>query len=123
MKTATIKITQRMLNKSIIDANKSVVDFVKEYLPVDYDDLEWRRVNGDMPRTTFRAKFTDGSPSEVRCYLRPRGDRLLSIKNITKKAAAGDTVTFYHADRPISDGITTIRNNYISIDVTKGAAA
>lgn len=123
MKTATIKITQRMLNKSIIDANKSVVDFVKEYLPVDYDDLEWSRVNGGKPRITFSAKFTDGSPSEVRCYLRPRGDRLLSIKNITKKAAAGDTVTFSHADRPISDGITTIRNNYISIDVTKGAAA
>ena len=121
MKTATIKITQRMLNKSIIDANKSVVDFVKEYLPVDYDDLEWSRVNGGKPRITFSAKFTDGSPSEVRCYLRPRGDRLLSIKNITKQAAAGDTVTFSHYT-----GVTgnfPYRNCYILIDVTKGAAA
>ena len=34
---ASITITQRMLNKSIIDANKSVVAFAKEYLPHDYD--------------------------------------------------------------------------------------
>lgn len=121
MKTATIKITQRMLNKSIIDANKSVVDFVKEYLPVDYEDLEWNRLNGRKPRVGFESKFTDGSPSEVRFYLRPRGDKLLSIKNITKKAAAGDIVTFSHYTG-ITDNFP-YRNCYILIDVAKGEAA
>ncbi len=40
---ARINITQRMLNKSIIDAKKSVVKFFREYLPeLGYDFI----VNG-----------------------------------------------------------------------------
>lgn len=116
---AKIVITQRMLNKSIIDANKSVVEFVKEFMPVDYDDLEWNRQNGRKPRVAFESKFTDGTASEVRFYLRPRGDKLLSIKHITKKAKAGDTVTLSLYTGPTEIG----RNCYISIDVIEGKAA
>jgi hypothetical protein len=112
-----------MLNKSIIDANKSVVEFVKEYLPVDYDDLEWNRLEGRKPHCGFESKYTDGSPSKVRFYLRPRGDKLLSIQNITKKAAAGDTVTFSHYTG-LFTGITSLIVIATSlIDVTKGEAA
>ena len=116
---ATIKITQRMLTKSIIDANKSVVEFVKEYLPVDYEHLEWNRLNGRKPRVAFESKYTDGTASEVRFYIRPRGDKLLSIKGITKKAKAGDTVTLSHYTGSTEVG----RNCYISIDVIEGEAA
>jgi hypothetical protein len=116
---AKIKITQRMLTKSIIDANKSVVEFVKEYLPVDYDHLEWYRLNGRKPRAAYCSMFTDGSLSEVRFYIRPRGDKLLSIKGITKKAKAGDTVTLSHYTGSTEEG----RNCYISIDVIEGEAA
>jgi len=82
-----IKITQRMLNKSIIDANKSVTMFAKEYLPVDYDHLE----NGQ--KVVFRAIFDDGTSTELRMYRRPRGDELLSIKGLINRAKVGDIVT------------------------------
>ena len=52
---ARIKITQRMLNKSIIDANKSVVKFFREYLPeLGYDFIE----NGG--KNTLLAYYDDG---------------------------------------------------------------
>ena len=95
---ASIKITQRMLNKSIIDANKSVVAFAKEYLPHDYDHL------ATLPsrKLVFIGVWThaDNLPAPVRLYLRPRGDRLLSIGSLKLFAKAGDTVTFSPASDP-----------------------
>lgn len=116
---ATIKITQRMLNKSIIDANKSVVDFVKEYLPVCYDTIE----NGT--KVTHTLFYSDGEDTQLRLYRRPRGDKLLSIQNLSKKAKAGDTVTFSHHTGPdcsnYADGVWS--NYFIQIDVLQGEAA
>ena len=89
IQTATIKITQRMLSKSIIDANKSVVAFAKEHLTTDYDQIE----NGQ--KATFAGFFTDDFKSQetqVRLYRRPRGDKLLSIKHLSKWAKVGDTI-------------------------------
>ena len=117
--TATIKITQRMLNKSIIDANKSVVDFVKECLPIDYDDLLYNLKAGLKPRIQYRSMYTDGSDTEVRLYLRPRGDKLLSIKHISKKVTAGDTVTF----TSITGEASSNNNYYVCVDITKGDTA
>ena len=52
---ARIKITQRMLNKSIIDANKSVVAFFRDCLPeLGYDFIE----NGG--KNTLLAYYDDG---------------------------------------------------------------
>jgi hypothetical protein len=95
-KVGIIKLTQRMLTKSIIDANKSVVAFANENLPVDYGHIE----NGKKAR--FLAVFDDGSASELRLYRRPRGDELLSIKGLSKKAKAGDIVklTRYSGEDP-----------------------
>ena len=81
-----IKITQRMLDKSIIDANKTVVEFVKNNLPIPYDHID----NGQ--KIVYSAMFEDGQDSELRIYRRPRGDRLLSIKNLKKRASAGNTI-------------------------------
>lgn len=81
-----IKVTQRMLDKSIIDANKSVQEFAKTYLPVNYDDI------GNGEKIEIEAMFWDGSDSELRLYRRPRGDRLLSIKHLKKRASAGDMI-------------------------------
>lgn len=94
---ASIKITQRMLNKSIIDANKSVVAFAKEYLPHDYDHI------ATLPsrKAIFTAHWWgDLEPVQVRLYLRPRGDRLLSIGGLKLIAMAGDIVTFSPASDP-----------------------
>jgi hypothetical protein len=67
-----------MLNKSIIDANKSVVKFFREYLPeLGYDFIE----NGG--KKVLLAYYYDYSfyrytPTQIRLYRRPRGDKLLS---------------------------------------------
>ncbi len=91
---ARIKITQRMLNKSIIDANKSVVAFVRDCYPtLGYDFIE----NGG--KNTLLAYYDDGhqyTPTSIRLYRRPRGDKLLSVEGLTRRAKAGDTMTFEH---------------------------
>ena len=91
---ATIKITQRMLNKSIIDANKSVVTFFREHLPeLGYDFI----INGG--KNVILAHYDDGheyKPTQIRLYRRPRGDKLLSVEGLTRRAKAGDTMTFEH---------------------------
>ena len=87
---AIIKLTQRMLTKRIIDANKSVLAFVKEHLPVSYDEL-----NNGQKATYSEAIFDDGTKTELRIYRRPRGDELLSIKGIAKRAKVGDVVTLF----------------------------
>jgi hypothetical protein len=110
-KVGIIKLTQRMLNKSIIDANKSIVAFAKEYLPVDYEHIE----NG--AKVVFQAIFDDDTPSQLRLYRRPRGDRLLSIQGITKKGAVGDTVTIVHESGDIAG-----KNYYVRINITKAAS-
>ena len=107
MKQGIIKITQRMLDKSIIDANRSVSEFAKDHLPVNYEDI------GNGEKISIEAIFEDGSDSEIRLYRRPRGDRLLSIKHLRKRAKAGDTVSlsapFYtgHANYHIMIGVVS----------------
>jgi len=89
---ARINITQRMLNKSIIDANKSVVAFVRNCYPtLGYDFIE----NGG--KNTLVAYYDDGhqyTPTSIRLYRRPRGDKLLSVEGLTRRAKAGDVMTF-----------------------------
>ena len=89
---ARIKITQRMLNKSIIDANKSVVKFFREYLPeLGYDFIE----NGS--KNVILAHYDDGheyTSTQIRLYRRPRGDKLMSVEGLTRRAKAGDVMTF-----------------------------
>ena len=91
---ARINITQRMLNKSIIDANKSVVAFFLRNLETrGYVNIDngWRQV--------VRAFYDDGSgytETEIRLYRRPRGDKLLSVQGLTKRANAGNVMTFEH---------------------------
>ena len=94
---ATIKITQRMLNKSIIDANKSVVElFSRNLAHRGYVNID----NG--AKQVLRAVYDDGSgytETEIRLYRRPRGDKLLSIKGLSKRATAGDVVTIEYHDK------------------------
>ena len=91
---AKIKITQRMLNKSIIDANKSVVKFFREYLPeLGYDSI----VNGGKNVVlAYYQKDADYAytSTQIRLYRRPRGDKLLSVEGLTRRAKAGDVMTF-----------------------------
>jgi len=82
---ARIKITQRMLNKS-------VVKFFREHLPeLGYDFIE----NGG--KNVILAHYDDGheyTPTSIRLYRRPRGDKLLSVEGLTRRANAGNVITF-----------------------------
>ena len=82
---ARIKLTKRMLTKSIMDANKSVQALADE-IDYSYNQI----ANGD--KVTIDALYEDDTPTEVRLYRRPRGDRLLSVKNLRKFASEGDTL-------------------------------
>ena len=83
-----------MLNKSIIDANKSVVAFFLRNLETrGYVNIDngWRQA--------VRAFYDDGSgytETEIRLYRRPRGDKLMSVEGLTKRADAGNVMTFTH---------------------------
>jgi len=91
---ARINLTQRMLNKSIIDANKSVVAFVRNCYPtLGYDFID----NGC--KNTLVAYYDDGhayTPTSIRLYRRPRGGKLLSVQGMTMRAKAGNVMTFEH---------------------------
>ena len=82
---ARIKLTKRMLTKSIMDANKSVQALADE-IDYSYNQI----ANGD--KVIIDALYEDDTPTEVRLYRRPRGDRLLSVKNLRKFASEGDTL-------------------------------
>ena len=95
---ARVKLTKRMLTKSIIDANKSVQKLADE-INYSYNQI----ANGD--KVIIDALYEDDTPTEVRLYRRPRGDRLLSVKNLRKFASEGDTLGL-RSDVTINDDMT-----------------
>jgi len=95
-----ITVTQRMLDKSIIDVNRSITTFLAEKLPFSYDTMKLNekiRCHGEIlvPKHDDAAvEFTSdalvGVGTTITFYRRPRGDKLMSIKGLKKIAKAGD---------------------------------
>lgn len=84
---ATINITDTMLNKSIIDANKSVCDLAKQF-SFDYSEAECGE------KHLVSGKYPDGTEAKVTFYkAKTRGDKRISITKLKHQAEAGDTVT------------------------------
>ena len=109
---ARIKLTKRMLTKSIMDANKSV-QRLADYIDYSYNQI----ANGD--KVIVNALYEDDTPTEVRLYRRPRGDRLLSVKNLRKFASEGDTLGL-RSDVTINDDMTfEIRVLVYKVDETE----
>tara|TARA_R100001530_G_scaffold122532_1_gene90189 strand:- start:684 stop:989 length:306 start_codon:yes stop_codon:yes gene_type:complete len=90
---AEIKLTKTMLDKAIIDANKSVREFVKVF-GVDFAKMK----SGD--RATLEAKFVDGTETVINLYRtnNARGDRRISIKGIKAQADVGSIVSFQYIE-------------------------
>ena len=86
---AEIKLTKTMLEKHIIDANKSVRELVKP-MGVDYEAMK----AGD--KQELDAIYSDGTVTKINLYRtkNARADRRISIKGIKAQADVGDTVTF-----------------------------
>lgn len=95
---AKIKLTKTMLDKSIIDANKSVQNLLSEFATHGFDDPVFER-RYDTIRGSVRGKiyitgeYADGERVNVRFYKSDkRGDKRISIQNLKQYAEAGDTV-------------------------------
>ena len=107
---AKIKLTKTMLNKSIIDANKSVREFLEQELDYAYEKLE-ADVDGKYYHNYWcNALYEDDTPTIVTFYKsRTRGDRRISIKNLRKFAQEGDTVRLRTEVVMIEDCIFDVR--------------
>ena len=84
---AEIRVTQNMLDKRIIYANKSVIKLFDD----TYDNL----TNGDG--ITFKGEyFYNNSPSSIRCYkVKSRGDKQINISGLNKYVEAGDVIGIF----------------------------
>ena len=111
MMEAKIKLTKTMLDKSIIDANKSVREFLEKELDYTYDKLEADVSDGKYYHNYWcNALYEDDTPTIVTFYKsRTRGDRRISIKNLRKFAEEGDTVKLRSEVVMIEDCIFDVR--------------
>ncbi len=107
---AKIKLTKTMLNKSIIDANKSVREFLEQELDYAYEKLEADVDGKYYGKYWCHALYEDDTPTIVSFYKsKTRGDRRISIKNLRKFAAEGDTVKLRSEVVMIEDCIHEVR--------------
>tara|TARA_B100001113_G_scaffold333740_1_gene311847 strand:+ start:222 stop:608 length:387 start_codon:yes stop_codon:yes gene_type:complete len=104
----TIKLTDTMLNKHIIDCNKSIREFIYKHFGIKYkDDLEHLKNNTytiynsegvnksyTLPCDIDFLNHYEVTPSHVKFYMTKRGDKRLSIKLIKKLAKVGDIINF-----------------------------
>jgi|TARA_Y100000004_G_C8876660_1_gene395736 hypothetical protein len=111
MMEAKIKLTKTMLDKSIIDANKSVREFLEQELDYSYDKLEADVSDGKYYHNYWcNALYEDDTPTIVTFYKsRTRGDRRISIKNLRKFAEEGDTVKLRSEVVMVEDCIFDVR--------------
>ena len=121
---AKIKLTKTMLDKSIIDANKSVQQFLDHDFGMNYDDpfftKEWYDL--DAERTMRNAffvvgEYADGTEANVKFYRSAkRGDKRISIQKLKQYAEAGDEVILTSDAESLHDGIR------IQINIIRQAA-
>ena len=100
MVEAKIKLTKTMLDKSIIDANKTVQKFLTDDFEMSYDDpyfvQQWYNEKAqryERGRLTITGEYADGERVDVRFYRSgTRADKRISIQKLKQYAEAGDTV-------------------------------
>jgi hypothetical protein len=97
--TCTITLTNTMLNKSIIDANKTVIALAAS-IGVDFSALQ----AGE--KITIAGRYDcDGQACSVSFYrTKARGDKRFSISGLKKRAGVGDAIAITHD----SDGALVI---------------
>ena len=97
---AKIKLTKTMLDKSIIDANKTVQKFLTDDFEMSYDDpyftQQWYNEKAnrfERGRLTITGEYADGERVDVRFYRSgTRADKRISIQKLKQYSEAGDTV-------------------------------
>ena len=119
---ANIKLTKTMLDKSIIDANKTVQSFLYEDFGMDYTDKFFTDQYYNSEKDRFeRNKFTitgeyiDGTEADVTFYRSgKRGDKRISIQKLKQYADAGNEVRLISDSESDGDGTRIFISVYTS---------
>ena len=122
MTDAYIKLTNTMLDKSIIDANKTVQSFLLEDFGMDYSDKFFTEQFYNSEKDRFeRKKFTvigeyiDGEEAKITFYRSgKRGDRRISIQKLRQYADAGNEVRLISDSESDGDGTRIFISVYTS---------
>jgi hypothetical protein len=126
MTDARIKLTNTMLDKSIIDANKTVQSFLLEDFGMDYSDKFFTEQFYNSEKDRFeRKKFTvkgeyiDGTEADITFYRSgKRGDRRISIQKLRQYADAGNEVRLISDSESDGDGTRIYISVYTSGEET-----
>ena len=115
---AKIKLTKTMMDKSIIDANKTVQTFLFEDFGMDYSDKffteEWYDTEKEK---TMRNRF--GEEANITFYRSAkRGDRRISIQKLKQYADAGNEVRLISDSESDGDGTRIFISVYTSGEET-----
>ena len=97
---ANIKLTKTMLDKSIIDANKTVQSFLLEDFGMDYTDkfftetfFNAEKDKWERNKFTIIGEYIDGTEADITFYRSgKRGDKRISIQKLKQYADAGNEV-------------------------------
>jgi len=126
---AKIKLTKTMLDKSIIDANKTVQSFLFEDFGMDYSDKFFTEQYYNSDKDRFeRNKFTivgeyiDGTEADITFYRSgKRGDRRISIQKLKQYADAGNEIRLISDSESDGDGTRIFISVYTSGEETDAA--
>ena len=98
---AKIKLTKTMLDKSIIDANKTVQQFLDHDFEMSYDDPFFV----ERGKLAITGEYANGERVNVRFYRTgKRGDKRISIQKLKQYAEAGDEVILTSDAESLHDG-------------------
>jgi hypothetical protein len=101
MTEATIRLTQRMLDKSEINANKTVKQFMWDDFGMKYTDPFFEVGH----KLTVFGEYIDGEEADINFFRRSgRGDTMLSIQKLKHYADAGDMVILRSDSESDGDG-------------------
>ena len=112
MTDARIKLTNTMLDKSIIDANKTVQSFLLEDFGMDYTDKFFTEVvfnaekdKWERNKFTVMGEYIDGEEANITFYRSgKRGDKRISIQKLKQYADAGNQVRLISDSESDGDG-------------------
>jgi len=126
---ANIKLTKTMLDKSIIDANKTVQSFLLDDFGMDYADKFFTAqfYNADKDRFernkfTIIGEYIDGTEADITFYRSgKRGDKRISIQKLKQYADAGNEVRLISDSESDGDGTRIFISVYSSGSETDAA--
>ena len=126
---AKIKLTKTMLDKSIIDANKTVQSFLLEDFGMDYADKFFTTQFYNAEKDKFErnkfiviGEYIDGTEANIIFYRSgKRGDKRISIQKLKQYADAGNEVRLISDSESDGDGTRIFISVYTSGSETDAA--